>query len=74
MNTKVFAVAAVFGASAALACDCPHTASLPDNFNDLDWNAQAVSKFDYMDNCPKDGILSYKELVAYSGEVPMGLN
>ena len=74
MNTKAFAVAAVFGASAALASECPDLGVFPDNYNDLNWNALAVKKFDYMDNCPKDGILSYMELVRYSGEVPKGLN
>jgi len=74
MNTKAFAVAAVFGASAALAYECPEAAALPGNFNDLSWRAQAGAKFNYMDNCPKDGMLSYRELVRYSGEVPMGLH
>ena len=74
MNTKAFAVAAVFGASAALAYECPDLGVFPDNYNDLNWKDLAVKKFDYMDNCPKDGIVSYRELVRYSGEVPKGLN
>lgn len=73
MNTKAFAVAAVFGASAALAVDCPSPPPLRDDYNDLSWRAQAVAKYDYMDNCPKDGRVSYMELARYSGEVPMGL-
>ena len=53
MNTKAFAVAAVFGASAALASECPDPAAgLPTDFNDLSWRAQAVAKFTYMDSCP----------------------
>lgn len=73
MNTKAFAVAAVFGASAALAYDCPSPTALRADFNDLSWRAQALAKYNYMDNCPKDGKVSYRELVRYSGEVPMGL-
>ena len=42
MNTKAFAVAAVFGASAALAGECPDAADLPSNFNELDWRGQAI--------------------------------
>ena len=37
MNTKAFAVAAIFGASAAFAGECPDAAGLPSNFNDLSW-------------------------------------
>ena len=73
MNTKAFAVAAVFGASAALASECPEPAGLPTDFTDLSWRAQAVAKFNYMDSCPQDGVLSYKELQRYSGDVPRGL-
>ena len=73
MNTKAFAVAAVFGASAALASECPEPAALPTDFNDLSWRAQAVAKFTYMDSCPQDDTLSYKELQHYSGDVPRGL-
>ena len=52
MNTKAFIVAAVFGASAALASECPDPAGLPADLNDLSWRAQAVAKFNYMDSCP----------------------
>ena len=73
MNTKTFAVAAVFGASAAIASECPDAAKLPTYFEDLSWRGQALAKFSYMDICPQDGVLSYRELKRYSGDLPRGL-
>ena len=73
MSIKAFAVAAVFGASAALAGDCPESAGLPIDYDSLGWKDQAMARHAYMDSCPKDGVVSYRELKRYNEEVEKSL-
>ena len=71
MNKLTYTVAAIYGASQARAYRCRAQLPLPDQTQAFT-NALGEENFNYMDACPKDGRVKYKEYEAMIADIGLG--